>query len=261
MAVPVVAFKRSDESKVYGVDFSSVLATGETISGIVLTSDTSGITLGTPSSSAGIVSFRASGGSADTVYGLTVQITTSAANIYENVVYITIQQSDVMTELLVMLRFTIGDVSTDQSYTDSRLTQTLCVAAKYVQRDLGVSTYSIDVAGGNILPIATLELDETFKALLVLRAGCFIDQSALRTGAATAGIRAALGPLSLDTSSATNVQGLLDVLKNGPCTAYTEALRQYMVGNLNIISAVLSPFTHNQFDPSQHYNSDPYFNQ
>ncbi len=262
MPLPNIWFKKPNESKVYGIDFSSRLASGETISSDTV-SGGSGLTIGAESNSDGIVSFRISGGSAGTVYELTVSITTSANNIYEESVQLSVQPYSWMLDMTLMLRYLINDLESTPTYSDARLAQLLCVAAQYVKQDIQSTTYTIDVPASTITPDPVEVADDAFINLTVLRAACFIDQSTLRAGAATAGLKAVLGPMSLDTSSANSIQGYVEVLKNGACLAYKGMLQQYMFGNLDIVKAVLSPFTHNQFDPrnGNTTSNDPFFTQ
>ncbi len=248
MSVPIVAFKRADESKIYGVDFSSLLATGETVSTQTVTADISGLTIGAASSASGVVSFRVSGGAEDTTYVLSVEITTSDSNTYEECIRITVQACDTMLDMVTMLRFVINDLDDTPTYSDARLTQLLCVAAQYVKQDTADTTYTISVSNATITPSPSDAASNVFMNLTVLRAACFIDQSSLRTRSSTAGVRAALGPMSLAVSD-NSIQGFVELLKNGSCAAYQDALRDSAYGNLQVLSAVLSPFIHNQFDP------------
>ena len=256
MSIPTVYFKSSDESEIYGVDFTSLLVSGETISSTTTTSTPSGVNIGIASETDGVVSFRVSGGVLGVTYQIIVQTTTSNNNVFEECVHITILGCGAMLEMVTILRVIIDDLSSPQTYSDSRLIQAICVAARYVQQDLQITTYTVSAVGGTISP----EPDDVFKNMAALKAACFIDQSSLRSRAAAAGLRASLGPLQLDTSSSQGVQAFVELLKNGACSAYKELLEQYMFGNINIISAVLSPFTHNEFDPrGKRTGDDPFF--
>jgi len=270
MPLPNILFKKPNESKVYGVDFSSRLVDSETIATDTVTGG-SGLTIGAESNSSGIVSFRVSGGTSGTVYSITVSVTTSANNIYEECIQISVQPCSWMLDMTLMLRFVINDLESTPTYSDARLMQLLCVAGQYVKRDLGITTYTIDISDATITPDPVDEADDVFINLTVLRAACFLDQSSLRTRASAAGVRASLGPMSLQVSD-NSVQGFVELLKNGSCAAYQDALRDYAYGggaNSAMWQAVLSPFIHNQFDPrnlgydrrSGGTNDDGFFSQ
>jgi len=245
----MILYKEANESKVFGVDFSANLATGETISSSTITSDTVGLTIGSPSMSAGIVTFRISGGVVGTSYGLTVSAVTSESNTYEQCVTLSINECDDLLSLVTSLRVMINDLETDPTYSDNRLKQVLCVAAQQVKVHLSFTDYTINLPALTITPnpTAAATLDEAYAALVVLKAACFIDTNALRTKAALAGIRATLGALSLDTSN--NIQGYINTIKLGPCAMFDDLAADYAIGNPNIWKAILSPFINNQFDP------------
>jgi len=265
MPIPNIWFKKPNESKVFGVDFSSRLATGETIATDSVTGG-SGLILGAESNSDGIVSFRISGGTSGIVYELTVSITTSANNIYEESVQVSVQPYSWMLDMILILRFLINDLESTPTYSDARLAQLLCVAAQYVKQDLSDATYTIDVPSVTISPDPVVVGDNTFINFVTMRAACFTDQSSLRTRASAAGLRAALGPMSLQVSDSA-VQGIVELLKNGACAAYQDMLRDYMYGNTRNLAAIISPFVHNQYDPRGYdgrrgddISSDGFFN-
>ena len=246
MSIPHLLYKNSDESKLYNVSFASQLITGESLSSATINSVPVGLTIGSPALSNGVVQFRASGGIDGVSYLLDISVNTSNSNIYSDCIRICVQDCEWLIEMSTMLRFLINDLESTPTYSDARLAQILCVAAKYVQQDVGIATYTINTAHGTITPDFT---DVPLMNLTVMRAACFLDQSTLRTQAAMAGIKAELGPLRLDTSSNTRLTGFIKLLDDGACSAYKELLRQYMLGNLNILQAVLSPFIHNAFVP------------
>lgn len=152
--------------------------------------------------------------------------------------------------MLVPLRVLINDLDSPPTFSDARLSQILVVAARYVQQDMQITTYTFDFSAYTITPdpTATDTLNDTFSNLTVLKATCLMDQSELRTQSAVLGVRAMLGPMSLDTT-ARNPGGLIAAIKNGACAVYAEMLSQYNFGNVDIIKAIMSPFSHNQFDP------------
>ncbi len=166
--------------------------------------------------------------------------------------------------MILPLRVLINDLSDTPTYSNERLSQVLVVAVGYVQQDLRISTYTTNSTLYTISPdpTATDTLDTTFVNFAAMKAACFIDQSALRTKASAAGVRAVLGPMSLQVTD-NAIQGFVELMKNGACAAYQQMLMNYMTGNLNVISAILSPFAHNQYDPREgsDLDGDPFFTQ
>lgn len=86
MAIPSCT-KQPSESRLYSMDFSALLADGETISGVtsvVVDKITlSPIVLGTASFSGVLAQVRISGGLGGTIYKVTFVVTTSLSNVLE----------------------------------------------------------------------------------------------------------------------------------------------------------------------------------
>lgn len=145
---------------------------------------------------------------------------------------------------LVILRNLIGDFDEeDQQFTDSRLQDILLVAAYQVNLEFGFG-YDID-----ILNVTTNDYsaDSNFIYLLTLKAACIIDRGSVRAAAALEGVEAKCGPamLSLKGKSAPYIA----LLKDGYCSVYEEAKRQYILGNASYIQAILSPFVNSNYLP------------
>lgn len=270
MATRDIILKDTNESRTYNVaDFVNDLASGETISTATITSSPAGLTVGATVISGTVVKAPISGGTPSQTYTLTVQITTSLSSTIEECVKVSVHPCGWLVEMLVMLRFMINDLDDPQTYSDARLGQILCMAAQYVQQELTFlpNVYLISVSELTIAPDPLVINDLNFITFTVLKAACFIDQSNLRTRAALAGVRAILGPMSLDTQNM--LQGFIKVLETGPCASYNEMKLQYGFGNQSVIHAVLSPFVNNKFDPrvlygssyrgNYHHHDDPTF--
>jgi hypothetical protein len=161
------------------------------------------------------------------------------------------------TEMPIIVRTLINDLSDSPTYSDERLLQTIVVAAKYVQFDVVLDhTYQLNIINPEISPDPTVDDDSIFISLTCLKAACLIDQSALRTKAALEGIRAALGPAQLSVGG--SLAGLKMIIEEGPCAAYDELTSHWDVKEATAIRAVLSPFVGNRFDPtSLTYPGDP----
>ncbi len=152
------------------------------------------------------------------------------------------------TEIPIIVRALINDF--EETYSNDRIIQLISVAAKYVILDLNIDQeYNIDVVNNTITPdpCDSSGRDDNFVSFVALRASCFLDQSTFRTKAVTEGVRAGLGPASLNVSG--NLSGYKTVLDVGPCAIYEHLKQQHNIGNATAISAVLSPFAGNNFDP------------
>lgn len=162
-------------------------------------------------------------------------------------------------EIPIIVRSLINDLSDTPEYSDERIQQLIVVSAQYITKEINlVNEYSIDIVNPNIIPDPTLgeSRDLDFISFVSLKASCLLDQSTLRTRAATEGIRAALGPASISVGG--NIRGFETILKNGPCALYSELKMQHELGNTSLIRAVLSPFVGNNFDPSYAFNPSPH---
>jgi hypothetical protein len=155
-------------------------------------------------------------------------------------------------EIPIIVRTLINDLEDQPVYSDERLKQIIAVAAKYVQFDVVLDhAYTVDVSISSISPDPTIDSDEIFISLVSLKAACIVDQSTLRTRAATEGIRAALGPALLSVNG--NLDGIKMILEMGPCAAYDELVSHWDVSQATTARAILSPFVGNKFDPRSLY--------
>lgn len=244
----ITVIKTPSESRLYTTDFTNRLGTGETVASGVITSAPVGLTVGSGVVVSPYVQVQLSGGTHLTTYSVNIKAYTSSSNILEEQFEVAVRNIDWMTEMVIMLRLIINDMGDTQTYSDTRLAQLLCLAAKYVQEQGGfAATYTIGVSELTMSPDPVVIGDDDFIGLTVLKAACFIDQSTVRTKAAAAGLRATLGSLSLDTSN--NLDGFLKMLDKGPCAMYEELAKSFAYGQHGLFRAILSPFVHNQFDP------------
>lgn len=152
------------------------------------------------------------------------------------------------TEISAVARVLINDLSDTPTYDDERLLQLILVAAKYVSIEMNFSVdYKINMSNFSITPDPYVLNDSDFMGFVALKSACLLDMSTLRTKAATEGIRAALGPASLSVSG--NIKAYLDIIQNGPCASYDKLRLEYEIGNTNLFSGILGPFSGNKFDP------------
>lgn len=161
-------------------------------------------------------------------------------------------------EITTIVRILINDYTSPYTYSDSRIAQTILVAAQYVQFDVNLDNkYTINLTSGTLSPDPTTlpDKDNIFINLTGLKTACIVDQSTFRTKAALEGIRAALGPASLSITG--NLAPLRNIIEMGPCATYEELTSHWDVANANAVRAIFSPFVGNRFDPSSiPYNGD-----
>lgn len=172
-------------------------------------------------------------------------------------------------EITTIVRILINDYISPYTYSDSRLEQTILVAAQYVQSDVNLDNkYTINIVSNTLSPDpTTLEIkDDIFINLVGLKTACIVDQSTYRTKAAMEGIRAALGPASLAVSGGSSAWKFM--LESGPCATYQHLTLHWDVANANAVKGIFSPFIGNKFDPQNLNNpsydysrihNDPYF--
>lgn len=243
--------KDPDESKIYVIDFSSLLATGETLSSPTVTASPSGLTIGTPVISSGTVQVRISGGTVDTQYSIDVTVNTSLSNVLNDTVYLNVKNTGWLYELILMLRYMIWDISSTD-YSDESLRNLILIASQLVNQEITFSTtYTINFGNASISPdpTATATRDNAFINLVVLKAACLTDQAMAKRKAKLEGVRASLGPAALNVGG--HLAGYLKILESpgGACAMYEQMRLQYTCGNVNIVRAILSPFVGNDFDP------------
>lgn len=151
-------------------------------------------------------------------------------------------------EAIPTLRILINDMnSSNYTYSDDRLEQTLVVAAKLANQEVSFeNTYTISIENVTISPDPTDEDDDVFLNMIVLKAACVVDHSTFRTRAATEGIKAQLGPAALQVGG--NLAGFKTLIELGPCATYTQLRDEMLWGNINNVKAIMSPFSSNRAD-------------
>lgn len=153
-------------------------------------------------------------------------------------------------ELPIIIRSLINDLENTPIYSDDRIIQLTTVAARYVVTEANFTTqYTIDIINQTIAPDPSdpNSRDIDFVGLLALKAACILDQSTFRTKAALEGIKTALGSANLSIQG--NLGGYKTILDQGPCALYEHLVLDHNIGNATAVSAVLSPFVGNNFDP------------
>lgn len=152
--------------------------------------------------------------------------------------------------IIPMVRILINDYDdASYEYDDDRLMQTIVVAAQLVKNEVDFSTtYTISVPLVTISPDPTSgTIDDAFVNFVTLKTACFMDVSTFRTKAALAGLKAKMGPAVLETTE--HLRGFKSLLDVGPCKTYETMKKEWTFGNAQVVEAVLSPFSSNNFDP------------
>lgn len=158
-------------------------------------------------------------------------------------------------EIIPALRILINDLGATLTYSDARLEEVCCVAAKMILSEnisLGYE-YSIIISTHTITPDPVSNNDVFFQNLILLKSACIVDQGNLRTKSGLANISAKMGPASLDTKG--HLEGFIKILEMGPCKAYDQLKFEHMFGNSSICKVILSPFVSNVFDPQNLQNN------
>lgn len=155
--------------------------------------------------------------------------------------------------MIPMLRVLIDDnpYSGTYVYKDTRLVETLVVAAMFVTQEITFSNkYDINVIDSSITPDPYELNDKLFMNMVVLKAACIIDHGQLRQKALLSGLEAKCGPATLRTLE--HMDGFKDIIELGPCKMYEQLKEENAFSGeaLNsLIHFVLSPFVGNDFDP------------
>jgi len=151
-------------------------------------------------------------------------------------------------QVLPIVRALLNDLGNVKSFSDLRLEQLSVVAAHMVVSELYTNfDYKINIAAREITPDPYISEDTAFMNLMSLKAACISDISSFRAEAARAGIKAKLGPATLETVE--RLPGFKTLLDKGPCALYEELKQQIAFGNADLCRIVLSPFVSNSFDP------------
>ncbi|KKN98871.1 hypothetical protein LCGC14_0141120 [marine sediment metagenome] len=148
------------------------------------------------------------------------------------------------TDLVLMTRALIGDISTPQTYVDEYIQRVLITAAYQVDAEFVFDyAYVYDIGAITIVPDPVTNNDFTFIALIPLKAACILNQGEYRA-ALGQGIKVRDGDSAIDTS--VSFKGYRDILELGPCAAY-EKLRWSLlasggVGGSGVGKAVFGPY-------------------
>ena len=154
---------------------------------------------------------------------------------------------------LIMLRTMLNDAGCDSvRYTPQRLSDLLITSAYFLPLEINFkTTYVVNVEARTISPDPIDQTDgDEFIHFMVLKSACLADEGNFRTAALAQGVTARIGGASLQTISYGQYLGTL--LNEGPCKSYTKLVEIYNMSyeGAKLLSAVLSPFVANDYDPS-----------
>ncbi|KKN70852.1 hypothetical protein LCGC14_0426350 [marine sediment metagenome] len=122
------------------------------------------------------------------------------------------------TDLVLMTRVLVSDMSTPQTYADEYIQRVLVTAGIMVDSEIPFSyDYSYDISALTISPDPVTNEDLVFMALIPLKAACILTQGEFKQ-ALGQGIKVRDGDSAIDTS--VSFRGYRDILELGPCAAY-----------------------------------------
>ena len=152
-------------------------------------------------------------------------------------------------EVIPLIRVLISDLDSPYTYTDRRLEQLAVVSAHIVNGEVPLNrTYTVSIAQRTISPDPTSVSDDAFINLIALKSACLCDWSTYRTEILRSGIKAKLGPATLETMN--RLPGFTALISKGPCESYSELKMQWAFGGGNAAKVILSPFVSNEYDPA-----------
>ncbi len=130
------------------------------------------------------------------------------------------------TELVLELRWMIGDEAAPYTYSDASLQTVIAIAAKKVVAEVDLAIdYTVDVGTPSISPDPSSDLDAS--NLFTLKAACILDNNNARSSAGGDGIAISDDGSSLDTRG--RLSARLALLAKGYCQAYEDAKFAYIM--------------------------------
>ena len=147
-------------------------------------------------------------------------------------------------EMTTIVRYLIDDVDSPVTYSDSRVQQTILVAAQQVQDCLTFpKDYTINIPASGLTPDPTSATrDDAFINLVSLKTACLFDRAKF-TNAISQGIKIKDGSSSIDTTG--SFGGYQFILKEGNCKDYEDAKLQYQIQGANGTApgeAIIGPY-------------------
>jgi hypothetical protein len=141
----------------------------------------------------------------------------------------------------IMLRYIIGDVNVPQAYSDSRLQQTLAIAAMFVDSEMNFSQpFVVDPVAITITPDPSIAptIDDWFTNLMVIKATQIILESELK--ALTAGALM-FREFNSIVDRREGAKWLAQLLKD-KIAEYSDARMRYQCAVRPSIASIIGPF-------------------
>jgi hypothetical protein len=140
-----------------------------------------------------------------------------------------------------MVRHLINDLDQEKyKYSDERIETSILVSAQLLSIETDFETsYTVDIANGNLSPDPVDLKDNAFINLSALKSACIIVGSELKTEASNA-ISIKDGPSAIDLRG---VASTLSVLYRDLSDKYAKLLLDYRAGNSIAGHAILGPYS------------------
>lgn len=142
-------------------------------------------------------------------------------------------------QMTIVVRSLINDLDSS-TYDDGRIQQMIVVSSQLLKTEIDfLNTYTINIAQISISPDPVDNLDDGFITLVSMKAAILILLGELKLLAGN-NVRVQDASASIDmTQSYVASKNLYDQL----CKDFDKAKISYVLGNLNEIKAILSPYT------------------
>jgi hypothetical protein len=145
------------------------------------------------------------------------------------------------SQIPLMVRHLINDLDQEKyKYSDERIETSILVSAQLLSIETDFETsYTVDIANGNLSPDPVDLKDNAFINLSALKSACIIVGSELKTEASNA-ISIKDGPSAIDLRG---VASTLSVLYRDLSDKYAKLLLDYRAGNSIAGHAILGPYS------------------
>lgn len=146
------------------------------------------------------------------------------------------------TDLVLMTRVLVSDISTPQTYVDEYIQRVIVTAGIIVDAEIAFDyTYFYNISALTIVPDPVTSEDSMFMALVPLKSACILTQGEFKQ-ALGQGIKVRDGDSAIDTS--VSFRGYRDILEFGPCAAYEKLKWSLLASGASALvgKAVLGPY-------------------
>ena len=146
------------------------------------------------------------------------------------------------SDMVLIVRAIINDMDIPYTYSDSKLEQLIVTSAQLLKREVDFEyTYTIDIEAVSISPDPLSSSDDGFINIVSLKTACLVLGGEVKVAAAN-NFKVTDGGATIDSSVGYYAKkGLYDQL----CEDLANAKIAYVMGNVNTIKAILTPYTVN----------------